>query len=101
VTIVIVVPVSEESLFRGFLFEGIRHSRVGAYGAVLLTAVLWSLIHIQYDWYGVATIFISGLLLGLVRLKTESVWATSCLHGLMNLIATLEVALLPSSWTAA
>src|SRR5262249_1014999 len=90
VAIVLAAPLSEELLFRGFLFEGIRHSYLGAAGAIFLTALFWSLIHVQYDRYGVATIFISGLFLGLVRLKTQSVWATSCLHGLMNFIATLE-----------
>jgi len=98
--IVVVAPVSEEILFRGFLFEGICHSRLGPSGAVAMTALFWSLVHVQYDWYGVSTIFISGLLLGFVRLKTQSVWATSCLHSLMNFIATAEVAFLPSSWTA-
>ena len=46
---------------------------------------------LQYDLYGVATIFVSGLLLGYARLKTGSLYPTLFLHGLMNLIATVEV----------
>jgi membrane protease YdiL (CAAX protease family) len=94
VAIVIAAPFAEEVLFRGFLFEGMLHSRLGATGAILLTSLLWSLIHLQYDAYGIATIFVSGLLLGYVRLKTRSLYATIFLHCLMNAIATLEAAVM-------
>jgi len=58
---------------------------------VALSALAWALIHFQYDLYGVATIFVSGLLLGCARLQTGSIYATMFMHGLMNLIATIEV----------
>jgi membrane protease YdiL (CAAX protease family) len=80
----------EEVLFRGFLFEGVLHSRLGAGGAVGFTSLVWALTHVQYDAYDIATIFVSGLLLGYVRLKTGSLYATIFLHGLMNLVAMLE-----------
>jgi len=89
--LIVAAPLAEESLFRGFLFEGIFHSRLGAAGAVILSALAWASIHLQYDLYGVATIFVSGLLLGYARLKTGSLYPTLFLHGLMNLIATVEV----------
>ena len=57
---------------------------------LIISAAWWASIHIQYDWYGRATIFVFGLVLGYVRLKTGSIVATMCLHSLMNLIATLE-----------
>jgi membrane protease YdiL (CAAX protease family) len=69
----------------------VLQSRLGAVGAVGLTSLVWALIHVQYDAYGIATIFVTGLLLGYVRLKTGSLYATIFLHGLMNLVATLEV----------
>ncbi|HRT08934.1 MAG TPA: HAD-IA family hydrolase [Candidatus Paceibacterota bacterium] len=90
--LVVAAPVGEEILFRGFLFEGWRQSRVGGIGAILLTSAVWSAIHLQYDFYGVATIFVAGLLLGWARLSTGSVYTTMVLHGLMNLIATLQTA---------
>jgi membrane protease YdiL (CAAX protease family) len=89
--IVVVLPLAEEVLFRGFLFTGVLHSRLGPVGAVVLTALLWSLMHVQYDAYGIGTIFVSGLLLGYARLKTGSLYVTILLHGLMNLLATIEV----------
>ena len=47
--LVIAAPVFEEFLFRGFLFRGWMDSRLGAIGTILLTSVIWCLIHIQYS----------------------------------------------------
>jgi beta-phosphoglucomutase len=92
--LVIIAPLAEETLFRGFLFEGVRQSRLGAVGAITITSGLWALTHLQYDAYGIAMIFILGLFLGYVRLQTHSICATIFLHSLMNMIATLEAAVM-------
>jgi len=92
VAVVLIAPVEEETLFRGFIFTGLKHSRLGSVGAVLLTSLAWSLIHVQYDAYGIGTVFVSGLLLGYARFKTGSVYLTVWLHALMNFIATVETA---------
>jgi len=91
---VILAPLNEEVFFRGFLFAGLSRSRIGGRGAILLTSLLWSVIHFQYDWFGVATIFVVGLLLGYARLKTSSIIPTILMHSLMNLVATIQVAML-------
>ncbi|HVV72695.1 MAG TPA: HAD-IA family hydrolase, partial [Verrucomicrobiae bacterium] len=90
VALLVAAPIAEETLFRGFLFVGILHSRLGPIGAITITSLVWALIHVQYDAYGVSTVFVTGLLLGLVRLSTGSLYATVFLHFLMNLIATVE-----------
>jgi beta-phosphoglucomutase len=92
--VLVAAPLAEETLFRGFLFEGILHSKSGARGALIITAAWWASIHVQYDLYGRATVFVIGLFLGYVRLKTGSILVTMFLHSLMNLIATLEIVLL-------
>jgi len=90
VALLFAAPLTEETLFRGFLFPGILHSKLGATGAVTLTSLIWALIHLQYDAYGVATVFVTGLLLGLARLFTGSLYLTMFLHFLMNFIASVE-----------
>jgi len=89
--VIVGAPLSEEIMFRGFLFKGILHSKLGGVGAVLMTSLIWSLIHAQYDWYGKATIFVSGLLIGSARLRTDSVYPGIVMHASMNLIATVQV----------
>ncbi|MFQ6022605.1 MAG: lysostaphin resistance A-like protein [Acidiferrobacterales bacterium] len=89
--VVIAAPLTEEVFFRGFLFEGIRFSRLGGIGAVLFTSLIWAVIHIQYGLYEISTVFILGIVLGIARLKTQSLYTTIAMHSLANLLATLEV----------
>lgn len=91
VGLVVAAPVTEEIFFRGFFFHGLAQSRLGGAGTVLLTAALWAVIHLQYDAYGIGMIFVAGILMGLVRLKTNSVLLCMVLHALMNLWATIEI----------
>ncbi len=89
---VVAAPLAEEFLFRGFLFAGVINSRLGPPGAIALTALAFGALHAQYDLYGIATVVAAGVLLGLVRWQTGSLWLCAILHGLMNVIATAEVA---------
>jgi len=89
--LVVVAPLSEEIFFRGFLFRGIEHSRLGTVGAVVITSLAWAVLHYQYDAYGMASIFAGGLLLGFARLKSNSIYPPVVMHALQNAIATFEV----------
>ena len=63
VAFVIAGPLFEEVFFRGFLLEGFRSSFLGPIGAVILTSAAWAAIHLQYDAYGISTIFVLGCVL--------------------------------------
>jgi len=88
---IIVAPLSEELFFRGFLFKGIESSRLGAVGAVIITSLAWSILHIQYDIYSMLVLFAGGLLLAVSRVRSNSVYPPIAMHILQNLIATVEV----------
>ncbi len=91
VGMILAAPVAEELFFRGFLFRGWRESRLGGLGTIVFTSALWAVIHLQYDFFGIAMIFFFGLILGTVRLQTGSVLLCIILHAIMNFIATIEV----------
>jgi hypothetical protein len=91
--IVVVAPIFEEIFFRGFLFQGIRYSRLGSVGAIGITSLVWAVIHLQYDIYGMATVFATGILFGIARLKTDSIHLVMVMHSLAGLVATVETAL--------
>jgi membrane protease YdiL (CAAX protease family) len=88
---IIVAPLSEELFFRGFLFKGIENSRLGAVGAAIITSLGWSILHIQYDIYGIFALFAGGLLLAFARVRSNSLYPPIAMHILQNLIATVEV----------
>jgi uncharacterized protein len=87
----VTAPLSEEFFFRGFLFAGLQQTRLRALGTAILTSILWAVIHVQYDFHGMLVIFVLGLYLALVRLKTASLWLCVLLHACMNLIATIQL----------
>jgi membrane protease YdiL (CAAX protease family) len=89
--IVVAAPLAEEFLFRGFLFAGLANSRLRPSGAIALTALAWGTLHVQYDVYTIVTVVVGGILLGLARWRTGSLWLCALLHGLMNVVATVEV----------
>ncbi len=90
---VMLAPIFEEALFRGFLFRGIEVSPLGAAGAILLSAGLWSILHFQYNLTGVATVLFFGLLLGFARKRTGSLYVCVGMHALNNFVATIETAI--------
>jgi membrane protease YdiL (CAAX protease family) len=88
----VAAPVTEEFFARGFLYRGWSESRLGPFGAILLSSLVWSALHVQYDhdWFLFAEVFSIGLLLGYLRYRSRSTWLTIVLHGLNNLAATLQ-----------
>lgn len=88
---VIAAPLYEEIFFRGFLFKGIENSRAGPIGAVIITSLAWSVLHVQYNFVIIIGIFVGGLILGWARIKTNSIYVPIAMHVLENLLATIVV----------
>jgi len=89
---VLAAPFSEEILFRGFLFRGFAQS-LGPVAAIVLTAILWASLHVQYQWFFIGEIVALGLLLGTIRWLTGSTLLTFLLHATVNGIALVMLAL--------
>ena len=47
-------------------------------------------IHLQYDVYQIGTIFFIGILLGVARIRSGSLYVPLAMHTLINLLATVE-----------
>ncbi|MCY4058931.1 MAG: CPBP family intramembrane metalloprotease [Gammaproteobacteria bacterium] len=91
---VVAAPLFEEAFFRGFLFSGLSRSKLGAAGTIIVTAALWTVIHLQYGAYEVGQIFVLGLLLGVARHRTNSLVVPFTIHAAINLAANIQVAYL-------
>ena len=92
--IVVVAPVVEEALFRGFLLPGLAASILGAPGAIALTSVAWALLHAQYQPFYLLQIIALGVVFGWLRLQSGSTVLTMLLHGLLNLAAMAQAAVI-------
>jgi hypothetical protein len=81
---VLAAPLFEEVMFRGFLFRGFRASFLGTGGTVILTALLWAAMHLQYNLYGMGFIAATGILFGLARAQTGSLIVPMAMHAALN-----------------
>jgi membrane protease YdiL (CAAX protease family) len=83
---VVLAPIFEEMLFRGFLLPLLMRS-VGPWLGILLTAVPFALLHgtqNQWAWQPVVLIGIAGIAFGYVRYKTGSTTAACLMHSAYN-----------------
>jgi membrane protease YdiL (CAAX protease family) len=90
----VAAPISEEFFARGFLYRGWSESFLGPVGAILLSSLVWTALHLQYDWFFFGEVFSIGLLLGYLRYRSNSTWLTVVVHGLNNLAAVVQTMLL-------
>jgi uncharacterized protein len=85
----VAAPMSEEVLARGFLYRGWSASFLRVPGAIILSSLLWTIVHLQYDLYFLAEVFSIGLWFGYMRYRANSLWLTIVLHALNNLTAVV------------
>jgi uncharacterized protein len=98
ITLVIVAPVAEEVLFRGYLYGKLR-KYMPIVGAVLVSSVLFAMLHLGFgidpetgaftvsQWNVALNVLPLAIILALLREKTGSIWASILLHAIKNGIA--------------
>lgn len=88
---VLLGPLQEELLFRGFFFRGLAPA-IGPWLTIALTSALWAVTHMQYQWFFVGEIFALGVTFGWLRWRSGSTLLTFFLHAGVNGLALVEVA---------
>jgi len=88
-SVMFMAPLIEEVVFRGFLLKGFSKTFMGEWGAIIVTSLLWAIIHLQYEVAYVAVIFMIGLVFGYARIKTQSLFVPMTMHMVMNGVASL------------
>ncbi|MEW6991907.1 lysostaphin resistance A-like protein [Colwelliaceae bacterium 6441] len=92
IVVVVAAPLFEELIFRGFMFKGLQHSPLGITGTIIITSVLFTLIHAgQYDVFILAVLFPLAVILGLSRYKSGGIYLPIYLHFVNNLYSSIEM----------
>jgi membrane protease YdiL (CAAX protease family) len=92
VSVVVIAPITEEITFRGFLFRGWSESWLGAFGAIVLTSLIFGAMHMQYTWQGMLSTAAWGLMLGIARWRSGSTILTIMMHAAWNLSGGMSIA---------
>jgi len=83
---VVIAPFVEELFFRGFLLPLIARS-IGAWPAIITTAILFALPHgaqLEWAWQQLLLIAIAGAAFGYARVRTGATSASFLMHASFN-----------------
>lgn len=92
VSLVLLPPIVEEIVMRGFLFSGLR-TKLSFAITTIITSILFAIAHLQFGtgasllWVAAIDTFILSVVLCYLREKSGSLAAPIMLHGLKNFIA--------------
>ena len=88
---IVVAAVGEEILFRGTIFQAIEE-RFGGIVAVMTTSLLFALAHVMNPGASVISlvnVFLAGVLLGTMLIRSASLWPSIFFHIVWNLLVAL------------
>lgn len=88
VTLTLVAPVFEEAFFRGFLFNELE-KRYSGVAAVVVTTLLFAVIHLQYNPVELLFVVFIGGWLGYLRLRFRNLAIPIGVHLLNNALSLL------------
>lgn len=83
-TLVVIAPIAEETLFRGYLYGKLK-GYVPTVAAAIVTSLLFGIVHMQ--WNVGIDVFVLSLILCSLRSLTGSIWAGVLVHMIKNGIA--------------
>lgn len=84
---VVLAPLWEELTFRGFLLPALAQTRLGFWGAALVTNTAWTALHGMYSVAGLVSVFTAGMVLSWLLWRTGSIRAPIVAHAITNIVA--------------
>jgi membrane protease YdiL (CAAX protease family) len=93
VTMVVFAPLTEELMFRGFLYGALEAKGLTAPWCVAASSLAFTLVHLQYDLHDMTLVLLMALLLGGTRARFRSIVPTIAMHALLNAVAFVETTL--------
>jgi uncharacterized protein len=85
---VIVAPVTEELLFRGWIYTGLRH-RLSMWPALVISSAIFALAHYDDSHLYALAVFPVGMALGGLRERTGTVKVSIAFHAFYNFVAVV------------
>lgn len=89
IALVVLAPVAEEMLFRGYLYGKLRRV-ASSWWTILIVSLLFAALHLpaeQLQWNVAVDVFALSIVLCFLREKTGSIWAGVLLHMMKNGLA--------------
>lgn len=92
VTAIVLAPLSEEFLFRGFLMSGLTKWRWGFWVPAVLSTLIWTVPH-GYSVTGTTLVVVYGLYFSWLLWRTGQLWLPLICHAFANVLAMTGIAI--------
>jgi membrane protease YdiL (CAAX protease family) len=89
---VVLAPIQEEILFRGFLQSAVLRLTGRPWWSILIASAIFAAIH-PMEWYAKASVFVLGLGMGLAFERTKSLGTSMVMHVGFNALNVVIAAL--------
>ncbi len=89
--IIVLGPFIEEILFRGFILAGLI-IRLGSLKGALISSAVFALVHLDLDVMPI--IFVSGMLIAWLYIRTGSLWPPIAMHTISNGVSIIQYEML-------
>jgi hypothetical protein len=101
-TIVTLIPLTEEFLFRGLLQSWLKHKLHNTPAAIVISSLIFAFFHYSSE-HGftnielLSSLFLLSCMLGYIYERQRSLWAPIGLHSFFNLVSLLVLVFHPNS----
>ncbi|MDP8298846.1 MAG: CPBP family intramembrane metalloprotease [Candidatus Tantalella remota] len=88
-SIILVAPLVEEILFRGFLYPALNY-HMGRWPSIIITSVLFTFAHytqVKNDYVFAVVIFLLSVVITYAKAKTGSTWLAIIMHFIYNAVS--------------
>jgi len=86
---VVVTPVVEEAVFRGYLLRVMFRNKYSPFLAILLSSLLFTFSHLSY--WNAPAVFLAGMVLGYIAYKFYSIIPCIIIHAVFNLMVLIDI----------
>lgn len=83
--IVIIGPVAEEIMYRGYFLQGLLKNKIPVFWAIFTTSLMFGVAHLNI--YVAIDTFVLALFMGYITIKSDTIWPAIFMHILKNLTA--------------
>lgn len=96
ISLVILPPIAEEILMRGFLYTSLKKS-LPKIVAALITSIIFATAHLEFGqgapllWVAAIDTFVLSLVLVFIRERTGRLWGSMGVHALKNTVAFISI----------
>ena len=86
--VAVLAPITEELMFRGYILDSVQRMH-GDKVAIIISSILFGIVHIFGGLYLVGATFLGGLIYGTIRVKTDSLLPCIASHMIWNAFALI------------